>query len=200
MFSGIVEKTVKVLDIKVEQTNKIFTLENPYAEDIYIDQSISHNGVCLTVTSFSDKSYSVAAIKETLDVSNLDDVVVGDHINLERCVQAHTRMDGHMVQGHVDSIAIVKNIEDVNGSWEVSIEIPSDKKHLVIHKGSIAINGISLTVMSIQDNIVKVAIIPYTYEHTNVKNWIIGQSLNIEFDVIGKYVMAYMEKVGKSGI
>jgi len=195
MFSGIVEKTVRVIKIQKDQTNKIFTLENPYSNDIYIDQSISHNGVCLTVTEHDTRKYNVAAIKETLDVSNLDDIKEGDLVNLERCVQANTRMDGHMVQGHVDSIAIVKDIKDINGSWEVTIEIPEDKKHLVIHKGSIAINGISLTIMSINENLVKVAIIPYTYEHTNVKNWKINQSLNIEFDVIGKYVMAYMEKI-----
>ncbi len=195
MFSGIVEKTVKVLKVEKELTNKIFTLENPYSQDIYIDQSISHNGVCLTVTHFDDSSYRVAAIKETLEVSNLDCFEEGDLVNLERCVQANTRMDGHMVQGHVDSIATIKDIKDANGSWEVTIEIPIDKKHLVIHKGSIAINGISLTVMSIEENLVKVAIIPYTYEHTNVKNWEAGGSLNIEFDVIGKYVMAYMERI-----
>jgi len=195
MFSGIVEKTVKVLNIETKQTNKVFTLENPYGQEVYIDQSISHNGVCLTVIEFDNTSYKVAAIKETLDVSNLDSIQTGHLVNLERCVQANTRMDGHMVQGHVDSIAKVIEVKDVSGSWEVTIQIPEDKKHLVIHKGSIAINGISLTVMSIENNIVKVAIIPYTYEHTNVKNWRPDQLLNIEFDVIGKYVMAYMERV-----
>lgn len=197
MFSGIIEKTVKVLQIESDQTNKIFTLENPYGDKIYIDQSISHNGVCLTVIEFDLKSYKVAAIKETLSVSNLEHIEVGQLINLERCVQAHTRMDGHMVQGHVDTIAKVIDVTDVNGSWEVVIEIPEEKTHLVIHKGSIAINGISLTVMSIDKNQVKVAIIPYTYEYTNVKEWSPNQKLNVEFDVIGKYVMAYMERVNK---
>lgn len=195
MFSGIVEKTVKVLDIKEDKTNKIFTLDNPFGSEIYIDQSISHNGVCLTVTEFDSTIYKVAAIHETLTVSNLGEAIIGDYMNLERCVQANTRMDGHMVQGHVDTQSVVKEINDVNGSWEITIEIPKDKTHLVIHKGSICINGISLTVMSIKNNQVKVAIIPYTYEHTNVKNWKVGNRLNIEFDVIGKYIMSYMEKI-----
>lgn len=195
MFSGIVEKTVNVIDVTVDKTNKIFTITNPFGGDIYIDQSISHNGVCLTVIEFDTRQYKVAAIQETLSVSNLDLLQKGDEINLERSVQASTRMDGHMVQGHVDSQATVKEIDDVGGSWEITIEIPKDKTHLVIHKGSICINGISLTVMSIQDNMVKVAIIPYTYEHTNVKNWKVGTTLNIEFDVLGKYIMAYMQKI-----
>lgn len=194
MFSGIVEKTAEVLNIETKQTNKIFTISNPYGNEIYIDQSISHNGVCLTVIEFDEQSYKVEAILETLNVSNLDMLGQGDIVNLERCVQMHTRLDGHMVQGHVDAMATITNISNKDGSWEVSIRIPDEHRALVIQKGSIAINGISLTIMSIMDNIVTVAIIPYTYEHTNVNEWKVNTKLNIEFDVIGKYVLNYMRR------
>ncbi|NNL91580.1 MAG: riboflavin synthase [Saprospiraceae bacterium] len=194
MFSGIVEKTAEVLNIETKQTNKIFTISNPYGNEIYIDQSISHNGVCLTVIEFDEQSYKVEAILETLNVSNLDMLGQGDIVNLERCVQMHTRLDGHMVQGHVDAMATITNISNKDGSWEVSIRIPDEHRALVIQKGSIAINGISLTIMSIMDNIVTVAIIPYTYEHTNVNEWKVNAKLNIEFDVIGKYVLNYMSR------
>ncbi|NNE16278.1 MAG: riboflavin synthase [Saprospiraceae bacterium] len=194
MFSGIVEKTAEVLNIETKQTNKIFTISNPYGNEIYIDQSISHNGVCLTVIEFDEQSYKVEAILETLNVSNLDMLGQGDIVNLERCVQMHTRLDGHMVQGHVDAMATITNISNKDGSWEVSIRIPDEHRALVIQKGSIAINGISLTIMSIMDNIVTVAIIPYTYEHTNVNEWKVNAKLNIEFDVIGKYVLNYMRR------
>ncbi|MBT8233168.1 MAG: riboflavin synthase [Bacteroidia bacterium] len=194
MFSGIVEKTAEVLNIETKQTNKIFTISNPYGNEIYIDQSISHNGVCLTVIEFDEQSYKVEAILETLNVSNLDMLGQGDIVNLERCVQMHTRLDGHMVQGHVDAMATITNISNKDGSWEVSIRIPDEHRALVIQKGSIAINGISLTIMSIMDNIVTVAIIPYTYEHTNVNEWKVNAKLNIEFYVIGKYVLNYMRR------
>ena len=195
MFSGIIEKTTKTLHIEVKGTNKIFTFENPFDEPLYIDQSISHNGACLTVIALDDKSYKVEAIKETLDITNLDALKVGDFVNLERSVQAKTRLDGHIVQGHVDSTAIVKEVKEMQGSWEIVLEIPKSKEHLVIPKGSIALNGISLTLKSVKDNMIEVAIIPYTYEHTNIHNWKEGSIVNVEYDMLGKYIVAYMEKI-----
>lgn len=194
MFSGIVEKTVKLIQIEISGTNKIFTLENPYGEDIYIDESISHDGVCLTVIAYDLNTYKVEAILETLTVSNLDNWKVGDKINLERCVKATTRMDGHMVQGHVDTIGIVQEIVDKEGSWEITVEIPEKYNNLVIHKGSICLNGISLTIKRLEGNCVTVAIIPYTFDNTNIHNWKIGSEINIEFDMIGKYIVSYLDK------
>ncbi len=195
MFSGIIEKTSTLLKLEKSGTNKIFTFENVIPGEIYIDQSISHNGVCLTVVEFDDASYKVEAIKETLSVSNLDSIKEGDIVNLERSMKADGRLDGHIVQGHVDSTAEVKSIDSMDGSWEISLEIPQEKAALVIPKGSIALNGISLTVKSIIDNVVSVAIIPYTYEFTNINKWRVGDKINVEFDMLGKYIIAYMDKI-----
>jgi len=197
MFSGIVEGLTEVLDIKVKGTNKVYSFSNVFKEPIYIDQSISHNGVCLTVTSFDDKSYTVEAINETLAKSNLSQLDVGDKVNIERSVTVHTRMDGHVVQGHVDCIGTVQGIKDLDGSWEFTIEFPKAHEPLVIPQGSISLNGISLTVAGIEANQVKVAIIPYTYENTNLKDLNVGDDINIEFDVFGKYVINYLKHLGK---
>jgi len=198
MFSGIVEALQPILSIEEKGTNLIFTVQESFDEPLYIDQSISHNGVCLTVIEINDNNYKVEAIKETLDRSNLGHLKIKDLVNLERSVRMNTRMDGHMVQGHVDNTAKTVNIKDENGSWIFSFELPTGTSSLVIPKGSITINGISLTVMDIQNDIVSVAIIPYTYEHTNLRNLTVGDLVNIEFDAIGKYVINYLEKTSAS--
>jgi len=195
MFSGIIEKTTHLIGLEESGTNKIFSFENVYPEDIYIDQSISHNGVCLTVIEFDDKIYKAEAIQETLALTNLDSAKPGDLINLERSMMAHSRMDGHMVQGHVDGVAEVKKISEMDGSWIVQLEIPADKVNLVIQKGSIALNGISLTLKSVHERMVEVAIIPYTYQMTNIHQWKLGDYINVEYDIMGKYIIAYMEKI-----
>jgi len=195
MFSGIIEKTTHLIGLEESGTNKIFSFENVYPEDIYIDQSISHNGVCLTVIEFDDKIYKVEAIQETLALTNLDSAKPGDLINLERSMMTHSRMDGHMVQGHVDGVAEVKKISEMDGSWIVQLEIPADKVNLVIQKGSIALNGISLTLKSVHERMVEVAIIPYTYQMTNIHQWKLGDYINVEYDIMGKYIIAYMEKI-----
>lgn len=197
MFSGIVEQVVEVLDIKSEGTNKVFTFSNPFGEDIYIDQSISHNGVCLTVTSFDAQSYTVVAIHETLVKSNLGQLESGHRVNLERCVTAQTRMDGHVVQGHVDCTGKILDVRDINGSWEYDIEIPEADLALVIPQGSITLNGISLTIARLDHTKVTVAIIPYTHTHTNLSALKAGDSLNIEFDLFGKYVVNYLRVSGR---
>ena len=195
MFSGIIEKTTEVLNVKLEGTNKIFSFRNVYGDEIYIDQSISHNGACLTVVSFDMDSYQVVAIDETLKLTNLNELETGSIVNLERSVKAETRMDGHMVQGHVDSTAEVLKIENRDGSWEIALRIPSDMSNLVIKKGSITLNGISLTIKSIVEDIIEVAIIPYTYEMTNIHKWQTGDKINVEFDMMGKYIVSYLEKI-----
>lgn len=195
MFSGIIEKTTQLLGLEKSGTNKIFTFENVYPGDIYIDQSISHNGVCLTVIEFNENTYKVEAIQETLALTNLDSARAGDLINLERSVMASSRMDGHMVQGHVDGKAEVKDISAMDGSWVIQLQIPEDKVNLVIQKGSIALNGISLTLKSVKDRMIEVAIIPYTYQMTNIHQWKPGDYINVEYDILGKYILAYMEKI-----
>jgi len=200
MFSGIVEALQPIVAIEEVGTNIIFTINEDFDEPLYIDQSISHNGVCLTVIEMTDKTYKVEAIKETLERSNLGSLKVGDYVNLERSIRLNTRMDGHMVQGHVDNTAIMKSVADENGSWVFSFELPAGSSTLVIPKGSITINGISLTVMKIEGDSVSVAIIPYTYEHTNLKSLTPGDLVNIEFDAIGKYVIGYLEKTSASSL
>ncbi|NNE26002.1 MAG: riboflavin synthase [Saprospiraceae bacterium] len=195
MFCGIVEAVGKVVDIEISGTNRIFTIEHPYSDPLYIDQSISHNGVCLTVVAISESTYKVEAILETLNRSNLGSLTVGDIVNLERSIQMSTRIDGHMVQGHVDNTAIVKSIEDLNGSWSIVIELDPNDTLYTIPKGSIAINGISLTIAQLNDTLLGVAIIPYTYHHTNLKFLQAGDRVNLEYDSIGKYVIQYMNKI-----
>ena len=195
MFSGIVEGVAEVVNIEKSGTNVIFTLIEDFEEHFYIDQSISHNGVCLTVIEYDNQgTYKVEAIKETLDKTNIGELRVGDKVNLERCVKLNTRMDGHLVQGHVDTTGIVIDKVDGNGSWIFSIEFPTSYENLVIEKGSITINGISLTVVDINANMLKVAIIPYTYNNTNLKEIGKGDRVNLEFDILGKYIVKYLEK------
>ena len=195
MFSGIVEATAVIEDIQSSGTNKVFTISNPFGNEIYIDQSISHNGVCLTITEIVNNSYKLDAIEETLKRSNLGSLQLGDQVNLERSLKLNDRLDGHMVQGHVDCTGTINVVEDKNGSWEFTISFPERFKNLIIEKGSICVNGISLTVSFIENDVFKVSIIPYTYQHTNLKHLSRGSIVNIEFDSIGKYVMKYLEKI-----
>lgn len=197
MFTGIVEKQGKVLDIQTEGTNYHFRIASGIEEELYIDQSISHNGVCLTVVSINEDSYVVTAIKETMDKTNLGKISIGDHINLERAtVSGQTRMDGHMVQGHIDGTTKCLNVEDVDGSWYFTFELDKSNAALVVDKGSICVNGVSLTVVDPTSDLFKVAIIPYTFEHTNFKYLQPGNIVNLEFDIIGKYVQRYLMNIG----
>lgn len=195
MFSGIVEQTAKVIALEESGTNVVITFETEFDEPLYIDQSIAHNGVCLTVIEIEGNQYKVDAIKQTLDVSNLGGLKVNDPVNVERCLKANARLDGHIVQGHVDGTAILEKVEDVNGSWNFRFKFPSDKTELLIPKGSVTINGISLTVAELTDELVTVSIIPYTYEHTNMHSLEVGDTANIEYDLLGKYVIRYMQKI-----
>jgi riboflavin synthase len=188
MFSGIVEAQGVVKEILKEGSNKHFKIQSALANEAYIDQSIAHNGVCLTVVKIEGDVYTVTAIEETLIKSNFNDIRTGDIINLERAIMAHQRMDGHFVQGHVDSTAICKSIEHKDGSWNFHFETNPEFDNLLVEKGSVCINGVSLTLVNAKASDFSVSIIPYTYEHTNFHDFVVGTKVNLEFDVIGKYV------------
>ena len=188
MFTGIIEDLGIVKDLVIENDNLHLTIESVLAPELKIDQSISHNGVCLTVIALTEHSYTVTAIKETLDKTNLNSLNVGATINLERGLKLGARLDGHMVQGHVDQVGTCTKVETQNGSWIYSFKYDASLGNLTIEKGSITVNGVSLTVVNSRDDGFSVAIIPYTYEHTNFKHFEVGAVVNLEFDVIGKYV------------
>lgn len=188
MFTGIIEELGVVKHLKQDLDNLHITIESDFTSELKIDQSVAHNGVCLTVVNINEKEYVVTAIKETLDKTNLKNMHVGDLVNLERAMKLGERLDGHIVQGHVDQIATCTNIENASGSWIFSFEYDSKENNITIEKGSITINGVSLTVVNSKKNSFSVAIIPYTFEHTNFKQFKIGSVVNLEFDVIGKYV------------
>jgi len=188
MFTGIIEAPGIVTDIKQEGTNKHFVLTCPFTDELKIDQSLAHNGVCLTVVEIENEHYRVTAIDETLKKTNLNSLRVGDEVNLERCMPANGRFDGHVVQGHVDQIAQCLDVKNQDGSWLYTFEYDTGAGNITAEKGSICINGISLTVVNSQENQFTVAIIPYTYEHTNLKTIKPGDNVNLEFDIIGKYV------------
>lgn len=193
MFSGIVEESAPIVALKKDKENLHITMECSFTNELKIDQSIAHNGVCLTVVDIKDNTYTVTAIKETLDVSNLGTLQIGDKINLERSMKMDGRLDGHIVQGHVDQTAKCINIEEVDGSWYFTFQYDFDKAmarkgYFCVDKGSVTVNGVSLTVVSPTDNTFKVAIIPYTYEHTNFHQFKVGSIVNLEFDIIGKYI------------
>lgn len=194
MFTGIIESVGFVKNLKQEKENLHITIESNFASELKIDQSIAHDGVCLTIVNLEGKEYTVTAIKETLDKSNLKYVTVGSEINLERAMILGARLDGHIVQGHVDQTAICTNIVDENGSWVFSFEYDNAHNNITIEKGSITINGVSLTVVNSQKNSFSVAIIPYTYEFTNFHTFKTGTVVNLEFDVIGKYVARLLGK------
>ena len=194
MFTGIVERLGKIKAINQEDTNYHFTISSDIENELYIDQSVAHNGVCLTIIEIKDDSYVVTAINETMIKTNLGNLVIGDEVNLERAaVTGHTRMDGHMVQGHVDGISNCTKISDENGSWYFTFQLNDENRSLVVNKGSVCVNGVSLTVVNPTKDEFSVAIIPYTYEHTNFKNLKVGDKVNLEFDIIGKYVKRYLE-------
>lgn len=189
MFTGIIEATGTVASIEAEGTNLTFRIESSMAPELKIDQSVSHNGVCLTVTSVADGNYTVTAVDETLKKTNLGSLKPGDRVNLERCMPAHGRFDGHIVQGHVDQTGICTNVQDMNGSWLFDFQYdPTVADNVTVEKGSICINGVSLTVFNSHDDGFRVTIIPYTYEHTSFRDLKPGDIVNLEFDVVGKYI------------
>ena len=194
MFSGIIEDLGMVEKIEPVHSNIDFYVRSSLLSELYIDQSISHNGVCLTVVDILQDTYKVTAIKETLMKSNLGSIRVGDMINLERSITLQTRMDGHFVQGHVDAYTECISIKDVYGSWYFTFNLPKSGTNLVVNKGSITINGVSLTVVEPGDKTFKVAIIPYTFSHTTFQYLKQGDLVNIEYDILGKYIARYMEK------
>ena len=188
MFTGIIETIGIIKDLKKDSGNLDITISSVITTELKIDQSVAHNGVCLTVVELNNDEYTVTAIGETLEKTTIGDWKIGDLINLERGMRLGDRLDGHIVQGHVDQTGICKSIEEANGSWYFTFEYDSNLNNITIEKGSITINGVSLTVVNSKEKEFSVAIIPYTFEHTNFKNVNIGTTINLEFDVVGKYV------------
>jgi len=188
MFTGIIETIGKVVAIKKEKTNVHITIESSISKELKVDQSVAHNGVCLTVTSKNEKHHNVTAIDETIIKSNYRNIEIGSLLNLERCLKVGARLDGHMVQGHVDETAECIDVIEDKGSWRYFFKGSSKVESLVVNKGSICINGVSLTVVNTTGNFFEVAIIPYTYNHTTFKTLKKGEVVNIEFDIIGKYI------------
>ncbi|HEY1054856.1 MAG TPA: riboflavin synthase [Emticicia sp.] len=208
MFTGIVESMGHLIDIQPDGTNLTFTFESDIAHELKIDQSLSHNGVCLTVVELLNVAYEtvkgtngdaavrykVTAIDETLKKTNLGKLTIGDKVNLERCMPANGRFDGHIVQGHVDQTGICTALEDQNGSWLISFEYDAATNNITVEKGSVCVNGVSLTVVNSKDNGFSVAIIPYTWEHTNFHQLAVGSTVNLEFDILGKYMQRIMQR------
>lgn len=188
MFTGIIETLGTIQEIRKEKDNLHITVDSSITTELKIDQSVAHNGICLTVVALNDSSYTVTAIDETIKKTNLASWKTGDHINLERAMKLGDRLDGHMVQGHVDQTGTCIEALETNGSWSYTFEYDAAQNNLTIEKGSITVNGVSLTVVNSKTNQFSVAIIPYTYEHTNFNSFKIGTKINLEFDVIGKYV------------
>ncbi len=193
MFSGIIEEYAEVVSVIKEQENLHLTLRCSFVDELKIDQSVSHNGVCLTVVKIESGTYTVTAMKETIERSNIGILKPGDKVNVERSMMMNGRLDGHIVQGHVDQTAKCIKIEDADGSWYYTFEYAFDKEmaqrgYVTVDKGSVTVNGVSLTVCNPTDGTFQVAIIPYTYEHTNFHTFQVGSIVNIEFDIIGKYI------------
>ena len=193
MFTGIVEEVGKIRKLVKESTNLHIEIEAKMTPELKIDQSVSHNGVCLTVVSIKDHQYTVTAIQETLNKTNLNGLIEGDYVNLERGMKLGDRLDGHIVQGHVDQTAKCTDVQDIDGSWQFTFEYDPSLNNITIEKGSITINGVSLTVVNSGRNSFSVAIIPYTFENTTFKQIEKGSTVNLEFDVIGKYVKRITE-------
>jgi riboflavin synthase len=192
MFTGIVESIGVVKSITQSGSNKIFTLVCPFVSELKVDQSLCHNGVCLTVSAIYENGYEVTAIHETLQRTNIGRLDVGDKVNLERCLKADGRFDGHIVQGHVDETATCTSVTELNGSWEFEFKYSSQSRNITVEKGSICINGVSLTVVKSENNTFSVHIIPYTFENTCFKFLKIGDLVNLEFDIVGKYLQKIM--------
>ena len=198
MFSGIVEEYAEVVKVVKDQENLHLTLKCSFVDELKIDQSVSHNGVCLTVVSIQDGTYTVTAMKETIERSNIGLLVPGDKVNVERSMMMNGRLDGHIVQGHVDQTAVCTAIDDAQGSWYFTFKYDFDKEmakrgYFTVDKGSVTVNGVSLTVCNPKADSFQVAIIPYTYEHTNFHTIKVGSVVNIEFDIIGKYLSRMMQ-------
>jgi riboflavin synthase len=187
MFTGIVEEVGEVVELHDSGTNRDLVIHARMTPELRVDQSVSHNGVCLTVVAINGDTYRVTAVKETLERSNLGSLRSGDGVNLERSLRIGDRLDGHMVQGHVDTVTECLSVEDVGGSWRYTFRVP-EQKHLLVHKGSICLNGVSLTIAELSAAHFAVAIIPYTFEHTTFRSLQAGHRVNVEFDVLGKYV------------
>ena len=188
MFTGIIETLGTIQEIKKEQNNLHITVESAITTELKVDQSVSHNGICLTVVATNNNAYTVTAIDETVQKTNIGNWIVGNQVNLERAMKLGDRLDGHIVQGHVDQVGACIQASETSGSWFYTFEYDASLNNLTIEKGSITVNGVSLTVVNSKKNQFSVAIIPYTYEHTNFKEFSIGTKVNLEFDVIGKYV------------
>ena len=188
MFTGIIETLGTIQEIKKEKDNIHVTIDSSFTNELKIDQSVAHNGICLTVVAIKDTTYTVTAIDETIKKTNLGEWHKGDSVNLERAMKLGDRLDGHIVQGHVDQTGTCISIQETNGSWLYTFEYDEKLNNLTIEKGSITVNGVSLTVVNSKKNQFSVAIIPYTHEHTNFKDFKVGSKINLEFDVIGKYV------------
>jgi len=193
MFTGIIESIGTISNLKTELNNLHITINSTITPELKIDQSVAHNGVCLTVVAINDKEYTVTAIKETLDKTNLGSLKIGNKVNLERAMKLGDRLDGHMVQGHVDQTAVCTNVEEANGSWVFTFQYDASLNNITIEKGSITVNGTSLTVVNSKKDSFSVAIIPYTYNHTNFNTFKEGTLVNLEFDVLGKYVAKLLE-------
>ncbi|OEY71334.1 riboflavin synthase [Salegentibacter salarius] len=193
MFTGIIEEVGEISRINPEGGNMHFSIKAAMTPELKIDQSVAHNGVCLTVVSINDNEYTVTAVAETLEKTNLKNLAEGSPVNLERGMKLGDRLDGHIVQGHVDQTAVCKKVQEKNGSWEFTFEYDTTLQNITIEKGSITVNGVSLTVVNSKKNEFSVAIIPYTYEHTTFKYFKEGDVINLEFDVIGKYVKRIQE-------
>ncbi len=193
MFTGITEALGRIKEVKKEKSNLHFWVESPISHELKVDQSLSHDGVCLTVTRLEDGGHWVTAIQETLLKTNLDAWVPGKEVNLERCMPANGRFDGHIVQGHADTTGICEKISETEGSWRIWFSYSAEVGEFTVQKGSICVNGVSLTVVDAEDHGFSVAIIPYTWEHTNFHQLVPGSVVNLEFDILGKYIRKMME-------
>jgi len=194
MFTGIIETTAKVVKLDKDGTNLDVWFDCEVSDELKIDQSVAHNGVCLTVVDIKGSTYKVTAIEETLIKTNMNALGIGSDVNLERCLKANGRYDGHIVQGHVDTQAKIIGIDERDGSWNFMFELEENPTSLIVEKGSICINGVSLTVVSINERMFSVSIIPYTYEHTNFRSLFVGDFVNIEYDILGKYIAAALNQ------
>ena len=198
MFSGIIEDRGRIVAMHTYGTNVSFQIESSISHECYIDQSISHNGVCLTIEKIENNIHTVTAVEETLLKTTLGSWTIGSYINLERCMKLGDRLDGHIVQGHVDTVGKCIAKEDKDGSWLFTFEYPAANRHLLVEKGSIAVNGVSLTAFNCTDNHFSVAIIPYTYTHTNFEELAPEDSINLEFDILGKYFARWAESYAEA--
>jgi riboflavin synthase len=193
MFTGIIETLGKITNITTENTNKHFEIESSISNELKIDQSVAHNGTCLTVVKVENQRHIVTAVHETLEKTNLNQWKVGDFVNLERCLTFGGRIDGHIVQGHIDQVGVCIDRKDENGSWLFTFEYDASQENITVEKGSICVNGVSLTVVNAQKNKFSVAIIPYTFAHTQFQYLKVEDKVNLEFDILGKYIKAYMK-------